>query len=277
MSTFVIGEAAASYANLFDRTLGLNDLKRSAPAVFATGASARTGRSYTFIPTRRVVEGLMDAGFLPVAARQTRSRGGAEHARHVVRLRRRFETVQLKDAIPEIVLLNSHDGTSAYQLRVGLFRLVCLNGLLVSAGSIATVRVAHRGDVVDDVVTGALTLSERFGDLGATVERMERQMLGEDERHGFARRALALRFDDAQRVGLSTGDALLPRRAEDAGSDLWRTYNVLQESVLRGGLVRRLASGRVSRTRRIGAIREDVRLNAGLWDLASGYLEPTVG
>ena len=175
------------------------------------------------------------------------------------------------------MLLNSHDGTSAYQLRVGLFRLVCLNGLMVSAGSIATVRVAHRGDVVDDVVTGALTLSERFADLGATVERMERRVLGEDERHAFARRALALRFDDAQRVGLSTGDALLPRRAEDAGSDLWRTYNVLQESLLRGGLVRRLPSGRLSRTRRISAIREDVRLNAGLWDLASGYLEPTAG
>jgi hypothetical protein len=276
MSTFVIGEAAASYAHLSDRMLGLDDLRRSAPAVFATGASARTGRSYTFIPTGRVVEGLMDAGFLPVAARQTRSRGGIEHARHVVRLRRRFETVQLRDAIPEIVLLNSHDGTSAYQLRVGLFRLVCLNGLLVSAGAIATIRVAHRGDVVDDVVTGAMTLSERFRELGATVERMERRVLGEDERHAFARRALALRFDDAQRNGLSTGDALLPRRAEDAGSDLWRTYNVLQESVLRGGLVRRLPSGRMSRTRRIGAIREDVRLNAGLWDLASDYLEPTV-
>jgi hypothetical protein len=36
--------------------------------------------------------------------------------------------------------------------------------------------------------------------------------------------------------------------------------------------VRRLASGRVSRTRRITAIREDVRLNARLWELAASYL-----
>jgi hypothetical protein len=275
MFTHSIREAAVRYAHLSDRTLAVEELRRQAPAVFAHRPSERTGRTYTFIPTGRVVAGLMDAGFLPVAARQTRSRQ-PEHAQHVVRLRRRFETVALKDAVPEIVLLNSHDGTSAYQLRVGLFRLVCLNGLLVSKGAVATVRVTHRGDVVDDVVTGALTLAERFGEVAGQVERMERRVLTEDERHALARQALTLRFDDAQRVGLSTADALLPRRAEDAGSDLWRTYNVVQESVLRGGLVRRLPCGRVSRTRRISAIREDLRLNAGLWDLASRYLEPTV-
>jgi hypothetical protein len=269
-----IAEAAPKYVHLNDRSLALEDIRRSAPAVFAPGASLKTGRNYTFIPTGKVVAGLMDAGFVPVGARQTKSRGGVEHARHVVRLRRRFETVQLRDSVPEIVLLNSHDGTSAYQLRAGLFRLVCLNGLMVSIGTIAAIRVTHRGDVVDDVVTGALTLSERFGEVGAYVERMEQRVLYQDERHAFARRALSLRYDDSQRDGLTTDDALRARRAEDAGSDLWRTYNVLQESVLRGGLTRRLPSGRLSRTRRITAIREDVRLNGGLWDLATSYLAP---
>ena len=104
--------------------------------------------------------------------------------------------------------------------------------------------------------------------------RWERRVLTEDERYALARQALALRFEPEQRDGLSTAEALQPRRAEDAGSDLWRTYNVLQESVVRGGLVRRLPSGRLTRTRGIRAIREDVRLNAGLWELATSYLEP---
>lgn len=267
-----VAEAAFQYGHYHDRALALEDLRRAAPAVFATEKSERTGRTYTFIPTGKVVQGLMDAGFLPVSARQAKPKAAVEHARHVVRLRRRFETVQLRDSVPEVVLLNSHDGSSAYQLRAGLFRLVCLNGLLVSIGSIATLRVPHRGNVVDDVVTGALQMAERFADVGRYVERMERRVLSEDERYAFARDALALRFDLVQRLGLSTEDALAARRAEDAGSDLWRTYNVLQESVVRGGLVRRLASGRVSRTRRITAIRQDVRLNAGLWELAASYL-----
>jgi hypothetical protein len=48
--------------------------------------------------------------FVPVQADQAKSRqpGREQHARHVVRLRRRFDTIQLKDSVPEIVYLNSH-------------------------------------------------------------------------------------------------------------------------------------------------------------------------
>jgi len=74
---------------------------------------------YTFIPTERVLAGLMSAGFVAVDARQTQARSASPpHARHIVRLRRRFETVQLKGSIPEVVFLNSHDGTSAYLMLV---------------------------------------------------------------------------------------------------------------------------------------------------------------
>ncbi len=72
-------------------------------------------RSTPSSPTERVLNGLMGAGFVPVDARQTQARRSSpSHARHILRLRRRFEIIELKDAIPEIVFLNSHDGTSAY-------------------------------------------------------------------------------------------------------------------------------------------------------------------
>lgn len=41
---------------------------------------------------------------------------------------------------------------------------------------------------------------------------------------------------------------------------------------MRGGLVRLAASGRRSRTRRITSIRDDVRINGRLWDLAEDVL-----
>jgi hypothetical protein len=79
----------------------------------------------TFIPTERVLTGLMQAGFVPVEARQNRAKHSVEHARRLVRLRCRFEcrfeTVQLKDSVPEVVFLNSHDGTSAYLMLI----LIC--------------------------------------------------------------------------------------------------------------------------------------------------------
>ena len=106
------------HANAFSGSLTLEDVRRRAPAVFAESAHERTSSTYTFVPTDRVLTGLMQAGFVPVEARQTRARYSLSHARHVVRLRRRFETVQLKDAVPEVVFLNSHDGTSAYLMLI---------------------------------------------------------------------------------------------------------------------------------------------------------------
>jgi Domain of unknown function (DUF932) len=71
-----------------------------------------------------VIDALNSVGFYPAQARQAVRARSALHARHLIRFRRRFETMALRDAVPEILFLNSHDGTSAYQLRVGLYRAV---------------------------------------------------------------------------------------------------------------------------------------------------------
>ena len=261
------------FANAFSDGMQMDDLRRSVPAVFAQSAHESLSAKYTFIPTERVLTGLMSAGFVPVDARQAQSRkGSVVHARHVVRLRRRFETVALRDAVPEVVFLNSHDGTSAYQLRLGLFRAVCTNGLIVSVGAFPTFCVAHRGDVVHEVVTAALEASERFEVLAARVERMEARPLDGREQLRFAASALELRYPDLSRAGIQPSQLLGVRRTEDTTSDLWTVFNRVQENLLGGGLVRRTESGRLSRTRRITSIREDVRLNGRLWELAEEVL-----
>jgi hypothetical protein len=260
------------HANAFSGSLSMDDVRRRAPAVFADSAHERTSSSYKFIPTERVLTGLMQAGFVPVEVRQTRARYSLVHARHVIRLRRRFETVQLKDAVPEVVFLNSHDGTSAYQLRVGIFRVVCTNGLIVSVGAFPSFRVAHRGDIVEEVVASALDVSERFGVLAGQVERMEQRLLPTHEQVEFAGRALAVRFADPTQSGLLPAQLLTCRRREDLGNDLWSVLNKVQENLLQGGLSRRTATGRLVRTRRITSIREDVRINGRLWDLAEQML-----
>ena len=263
----------ASYANAFGRGLSLDTVRAQAPAVFASAAHERTSSKYTFIPTERVLTGLMNAGFVPVEARQTQARRASPvHARHVVRLRRRFETVQLKGSVPEVVFLNSHDGTSAYQLRMGLFRVVCTNGLIVSRGAFPAYCVSHRGNVVDEVIEAALKVSEEFVSLAVQVERMEQRRVMKDEQLRFAERALALRYPDRTLAGMQPSQLLNCRRVEDTGDDLWRVLNRVQESLLGGGLSRRSTNGRLTRTRRITSIREDVRLNSQLWDLATELL-----
>ncbi len=193
----------------------------------------------------------------------------ALHARHLIRFRRRFETVALRDAVPEILFLNSHDGTSAYQLRVGLYRAVCTNGLVVSQGTFPVFRVAHRGDVVADVVQAALRDQRALRGAGAARSNAwSARGWTIWSSSTLPAQALALRFPGGAESGVEPARLLVPRRLEDAGNDLWRTLNVVQENVLRGGIPRRSASNRLIRTRAITAIREDVRLNSGLWELA---------
>ena len=263
----------SSHADAFRGALSLEAVRQRAPAIFAASADDRRSHRYTFIPTQRVLTGLMQAGFEPVDVRQTHTRSASPlHARHIVRLRRTYETIQLRDAIPEIIFLNSHDGTSAYQLRMGLFRVICTNGLIVSRGAFAAVCVSHRGDIVEQVVTGAVGIAERFVELAGQIEAMERRRMFKDEQLQFAGHALALRYGDPWQAGMSEAQLLSCRREQDAGDDLWSTLNRVQENLLAGGLSRRSASGRLVRTRRITSIREDVRINGALWDLAREVL-----
>src|SRR5690606_10473011 len=104
--------------------------------------------------------------------------------------------------------------------------------------------------------------------LAAQVEQMEARQLVQGEQIAFAERALQLRYPDSNETGLQPSQLLTVRRTEDLGDDLWSTLNRVQENLIGGGLARRSATGRLTRTRRITAIREDVRLNSGLWDLA---------
>jgi len=263
----------AARANAFERTLSLEAVRSLAPAVFASGAHERTSSKYTFIPTERVLAGLMNVGFVPVEARQTHARrSSALHARHVLRLRRRFETVDLNGSVPEVVFLNSHDGSSAYQLRMGLFRVVCTNGLIVSRAAFPAYCVSHRGNVMEEVVSGALKIAENFEGLATQVEQMERRQLLKDDQLRFAERALALRCPDRTEAHMQAAQLLNCRRVEDTGNDLFTILNRCQEALMRGGLARWSASGRLSRTRRIISIKEEVRLNSQLWDLASEVL-----
>ena len=111
-----------THGNAFSAGLSLDTLRERVPAVFARSAHESMSAKYTFIPTERVLTGLMRAGFVPVDARQTHARKASQlHARHVIRLRRRMETVSLRDSIPEVVLWNAHDGSGAYLMLI----LIC--------------------------------------------------------------------------------------------------------------------------------------------------------
>ena len=172
--------------------------------------------------------------------------------------------------VPEIILLNSHDGSSSYQMLPGLFRGVCTNGL-VCGQSFGEVRVPHKGDVVEKVIEGAYEVLGIFDRVEEKRDAMQSLILSPPEQQVLAQAALAYRFgEDHQPV--TAAQVLSPRRYEDRSDDLWTVYQRVQENLMKGGLSGRTAQGKRSRTRAVNGIDGDVKLNRALWVMTENML-----
>jgi len=109
-----------------------------------------------------------------------------------------------------------------------LHRVVCTNGLIVSVGGFPSIRVAHRGDIVEEVVSGALQMTERFEALAGQAERMEQRILRRDEQIGLTEQAMALRWPEPCQSGMPASQLLTTRRPEDFDDSLFTILNRVQ-------------------------------------------------
>lgn len=245
-----------------------DEIRAVAPSIFAAEKHDSRSERYTYIPTIEVLDGLRREGFQPFMACQARCRdeGKREHTKHMLRLRRANQIV--RSEANEIILINSHDGTSSYQMLAGTFRFVCCNGM-VCGNTVNDIRVPHKGNIVDNVIEGAFRVVEDFERINGEVEGMKSLTLDACEQDAFAHAALALRYDpEAGAPPVSERQILAPKRREDVGDDLWRTFNRVQERMLQGGVHGRTANGRRITTRAVTGIDSDIKLNRALWVLA---------
>ena len=255
-----------------DLPLAEDQMQSIAPSIFAAGKHQSRSERYTYIPTIEVLRGLRKEGFAPFMVAQGRSRieGKAEFTKHLIRMRHAGQ-ITGKAEVPEIILINSHDGASSYQMLSGAFRWVCQNGMVV--GDICNdIRIAHKGGAKDEVIEGAFRVLDDFETVDASIDDMKALTLKPEEQRAFATAALALRYGE-QEDGLPpapiTAEQLdQPRRMEDRGDSLWLAFMRLQENSTVGGLPGRSARGRRIRTREVASIDRGVSLNRALWVLA---------
>jgi hypothetical protein len=252
------------------RTLDDGQLRRNAPSVFAASPWGRMSGRYRMVPTIEVVGMLRDRGFLPVRAEQSRTRipGKGDFTRHMLRFRHadHLSPLAVGAEVPELVLVNSHDGTSAYKFLAGIFRLVCSNGMIVQSSDHGSISVRHSGgpDFRERMVDATFRIMEDAPRTLAKIDAWKGIELTPPQRDAFAAAALELRDNRA----ITPAQLLAPRRPEDRKTDLWTTASVVQEHVLRGGDRGRAATGRRTTTRPVKSVGEDIRLNRALWTLA---------
>lgn len=255
-----------------DSPLSEDQMRAAAPSVFAEGKHASRSERYTYIPTIDVLRGLREEGFEPfmVAQGQRRIEGKAAFTKHLIRMRHAGQ-VQTRPEANEIILINSHDGASSYQLLAGAFRFVCCNGLVVGK-VVEDIRIPHRGDIQGEVIEGAVRVLNEFEVVDASIDGMKALTLKPEEETAFATAALALRFgertEDQPPPPITAEQLIEARRPEDLGHSLWTIFQRSQENIMRGGQPGRSAQGRRLHTRPVGSIDRGVSLNRALWVLA---------
>jgi hypothetical protein len=259
-----------------DKPLDNDQLFRLAPSIFAVEKHESRSERYTYIPTIEVVEGLRKEGFFPFAVAQGKSRieGKAEFTKHLMRFRKLDGITRTESN--EIVLINSHDGTSSYRMLSGIIRHICSNGM-ITGDIVEDIRVLHKGNIVDNVVNGAFRIMDEFDLANESMERMKQIPMSVKEQEIFAKASLALKYDKDEieegqwresSAPILPAQLLAVKRQEDRSSDLWTKFNVVQENLIRGGQHGRSASGRRATTRAVNSIDGNVKLNKALWILA---------
>ena len=247
--------------------LSIETLQEVAPSVFATSPSPKMSDKYTFVPTIEVIENFDREGWKVYSAKQV---GKGNYAQHELRLRN-GELPQVGDSLIEAVIRNSHNGISSFSVSSGLHRLVCSNGLTVPTSVADAISVRHMNFDLGMVREITDQFAERLPVIQRSVGKMESTFLSEGQLVDFVNKSAMIRWEKSSIPKFKLEDFLRPERDGDVGNSVWKTFNVIQEKFVRGGMKYNSKKGRVVSMRELKNFYNINKVNTGLWELAETY------
>jgi len=157
----------------------------------------------------------------------------------------------------------------------GYFRLACTNGLVIGEVS-ASMALIHRAGEIAQLTKLMEEMRERHIKAMSVIERWRNINLSRGLQHQLALEMAKLRFGGtAGKYDLDS--ALRVRRPEDEGDDLWRVFNRLQESYVRGGVSYVGNGGDVRSSRAIDGVVADTGFNLAAWAAAERIAKNVTG
>ena len=263
-----------------------DQLKEVCPLAFAEApTNPKVSGKYLFVNTETIVDDLDKLGWKPVQAAQRKGRGKSTiFSKHMVAFQNPDIMIKGKDgddSFPRIILTNSHDGMQAFKFSVGIFRLVCSNGLVVADEQFSDFKIKHKGYSFEELRG---VVNEAVADLPNKVEvlnDMKQRILTPEEKNKLALDAMLIRagiepdsekakkfnYDDETLI-----DILDPKREADKGDDLWRVFNVIQEKITQGDFHAALTGAKVRKVRKIKSFEKDLKVNKELFKLATALV-----
>lgn len=265
-------------------------IRQLAPAVFSTTHADTLTSRYVPMHTSDLLPVLADYGYEPVQAAQKRSRKlSPEHAGHMLAFAKRDDiATEIGAYRPEIIVYNSHDGSGAVKLFAGLYRFICSNGIVAGEGY--NVRVLHSRSM-NGFETMLRSIVESLPSMLDNIQRLHDTKLTLDQAYTMAERSVQTRWNYLPRMSetlrdpdiklsgvyatdTTIADVMRVTRNEDNYSDAFTVFNRIQEGVIRGNafvksFTEKQPEGTMRKARTLGSIKEHVRINSELWDIAN--------
>lgn len=245
--------------------------------------AGKTSEKYSFIPTTRIISDLDRAGWFPVEAQEANAKGDNKgFQKHLIRFRNDAVVSSGSRFQPEIVMTNAHNGKASFKLMGGGINFVCLNGLIVADSIVEEHTIRHQGYTEEVVNEAVYSIIEEMPKVYDSIERFQDIRLDQDEQFAFAKGALMLTFDDEQLEGVMLDDSahklMRPLRREEQDGNLWNSFNVVQEKLIKGGRFLKtnkdpLSRPKTTKRRAVKSIDKNVDINRGLWAYAEALAD----
>jgi hypothetical protein len=170
---------------------------------------------------------------------------------------------------------------NSFQFRVGIFRLVCSNGLVIATEEFESFKIRHKGYTFAEL---RKVIVQAVQDLPGKVEvmnKMTQRILSEEEQRKLALDALMIRSGitpgskqaKEREYDNETLDEMLEvKREADEGDNLWVVFNRIQEAVTQGGFSAALSGSKVRKVRKITSFEKDTKVNQELFKLATSLV-----
>ena len=254
--------------------MSLEDIKNSAPSIFQTKQKANLSEHYVHIPTNKVIDDMIALGWKPcqaveIKARKTSTKG---YQRHMIKFFNPDIVIEGTDGdnvFPQILLTNSHDGLSSFKFQIGLFRLVCSNGLVVMDTSYGDFKLRHMGYSFSELQTKVSEAVSEFPGLVEKINKFQNIELTDKEMNKFAKKAAEVRFGENIKVNLN--ELLVSERVADEGNSLWAVFNRVQEKLIHGDCSYTMGA-KVRKARAVKNFSQDLKINEALWSLAEEFV-----
>jgi hypothetical protein len=266
--------------------LNSDDLKKMAPSIFTDGPKGNLSDRYEFVPTSDIINFMENQGWFPIDAKEVKIRKEENRGfqRHLVRFRHpelSFNEINGDNNYIDILLTNSHDGMSSFTFQIGIFRLICSNGLIVKQADFGTVRVRHLTKESSEVFNTQLleaisTLVNQIPKTVAAIDVMQNTILNRDQVKELAIKAVDSRFDkNIKNIDVNNiiDQLVLADRKEDEGENVWNVFNRIQEKLLKGtySYINK-NNNKLRKARPVNNIVQATKLNAELFDMAYSYV-----